>query len=149
MTGSNWVVKISFIVLVLAAGFTARLAYEEWVRPGLFDVRPAQAQEETDLDCDDFASREDAQDELDQDPFDPNDLDPDGDGVACEPGEDDGLDSADTDQYSDDDTFSNSPDREGDDLLEAGGPSEGPVPLMPGGGCPEEFPVLKDGACHR
>ncbi len=28
-------------------------------------------------------------------------------------------------------------------LLE-GGPSAGPVPPMPGGGCPEEFP-LKDG----
>ncbi len=36
----------------------------------------------------------------------------------------------------------------GGDLLKAGGPAEGPVPLMPGGKCPPEYPVLKDGACY-
>jgi cytoskeletal protein RodZ len=36
----------------------------------------------------------------------------------------------------------------GDDLFNAGGPAEGPVPPMPDGGCPSEYPVLKDGACH-
>jgi hypothetical protein len=35
-----------------------------------------------------------------------------------------------------------------DDLFNAGGPAEGPVPLMPDGGCPSEYPVLKDGACY-
>lgn len=35
-----------------------------------------------------------------------------------------------------------------DDLLEAGGPTSGPVPLMPDGGCPREFPVMRNGACH-
>jgi hypothetical protein len=34
-------------------------------------------------------------------------------------------------------------------LLEAGGPTGGPVPVMPGGGCPQEYPVEKSGACHR
>jgi len=34
-------------------------------------------------------------------------------------------------------------------LLEAGGPADGPVPVMPGGGCPEEYPVERSGACHR
>lgn len=34
-------------------------------------------------------------------------------------------------------------------LMEAGGPEDGPIPKMPGGGCPEEFPVEKDGACYR
>ena len=34
------------------------------------------------------------------------------------------------------------------DLFRAGGPAEGPVPPMPGGGCPPEYPVLKDGACY-
>jgi hypothetical protein len=29
----------------------------------------------------------------------------------------------------------------------SGGPSEGPVPVMPGGKCPKEFPVQKNGAC--
>jgi hypothetical protein len=33
-------------------------------------------------------------------------------------------------------------------LLEAGGPTDGPVPAMPGGGCPKEYPVERGGACH-
>ena len=35
-----------------------------------------------------------------------------------------------------------------DNLLEAGGPSSGPLPLMPDGGCPKEFPTKRDGACY-
>ena len=38
----------------------------------------------TDLDCADFATQQDAQAELERDPSDPNNLDADGDGVACE-----------------------------------------------------------------
>jgi hypothetical protein len=34
-------------------------------------------------------------------------------------------------------------------LLEAGGPEDGPVPTLPGGGCPAEFPVEQDNACYR
>lgn len=37
----------------------------------------------------------------------------------------------------------------GDDLLQAGGPESGPVPPMPGGGCPKEFPIKAGGACRR
>jgi len=33
--------------------------------------------------------------------------------------------------------------------LEAGGPPTGPVPPMPGGGCPAEFPIQRDRACYR
>lgn len=40
-----------------------------------------------DLTCDDFATQEEAQEQLDADPTDPLGLDPDGDGTACEPGE--------------------------------------------------------------
>jgi hypothetical protein len=36
----------------------------------------------------------------------------------------------------------------GGDLFNAGGPAGGPVPPMPDGGCPSEYPVLKDGACY-
>jgi hypothetical protein len=35
-----------------------------------------------------------------------------------------------------------------DDLFKAGGPKSGPVPLMPDGGCPSEYPVKRDGACY-
>ncbi len=34
-------------------------------------------------------------------------------------------------------------------LMKAGGSSEGPVPLMPGGNCPKEFPTKQGGACYR
>jgi hypothetical protein len=34
------------------------------------------------------------------------------------------------------------------DLLDAGGPTVGPVPLMPGGGCPKEYPIKRAGACY-
>jgi hypothetical protein len=33
-------------------------------------------------------------------------------------------------------------------LLGAGGPTSGPLPLMPDGGCPREFPTMRDGACY-
>jgi hypothetical protein len=34
------------------------------------------------------------------------------------------------------------------DLLEAGGPTMGPAPLMPGGGCPKEYPIKRADACY-
>jgi hypothetical protein len=34
-------------------------------------------------------------------------------------------------------------------LLEAGGPQDGPAPMLPSGGCPEEFPVEQGNACYR
>ena len=37
----------------------------------------------------------------------------------------------------------------GNTLMEAGGPDAGPAPKMPGGGCPPEFPVDRDGGCYR
>lgn len=38
--------------------------------------------------------------------------------------------------------------KESGSLMKAGGPSEGPMPPMPGGGCPQEFPTMRDGACY-
>jgi hypothetical protein len=35
-----------------------------------------------------------------------------------------------------------------DNLFDSGGPAAGPVPPMPGGGCPVEFPVERSGACY-
>jgi hypothetical protein len=34
------------------------------------------------------------------------------------------------------------------DLLDAGGPTVGPAPLMPGGGCPKEYPIKRADACY-
>jgi hypothetical protein len=33
-------------------------------------------------------------------------------------------------------------------LLDSGGPTTGPLPLMPNGGCPREFPVQRGQACY-
>lgn len=64
----------------------------------LLATSPSVAQQ--DLDCSDFDFQEDAQDELENDPDDPNNLDDDNDGVACESlprrgGEGNGDDEAD------------------------------------------------------
>ncbi len=37
----------------------------------------------------------------------------------------------------------------GGQLMNAGGSADGPAPVMPGGGCPTEFPIERDGACYR
>jgi hypothetical protein len=34
------------------------------------------------------------------------------------------------------------------DLFDSGGPTSGPLPLMPNGGCPREFPVQRAKACY-
>lgn len=93
-----------------------------------------------DLDCSDFASQAEAQAEFDSDTTDPNGLDADGDGEACEElgG---GSESAPGNATADKDQYNN-------DLMEAGGPASGPVPMMPGGACPVEYPVELDGACY-
>src|SRR5829696_2586306 len=61
--------------MVAAGAFVARMTWE--LVPG------ASAQEEG-LDCDDFASQADAQEELRRALTDPNGLDPDADGEACD-----------------------------------------------------------------
>jgi micrococcal nuclease len=33
--------------------------------------------------------------------------------------------------------------------MDAGGPERGPVPLMPGGVCPDEYPIARGDACYR
>lgn len=47
-------------------------------------------------------------------------------------------------QYATDEQYGNS-----GTLMEAGGPAAGPVPAMPGDGCPEEYPNERDGVCYQ
>jgi hypothetical protein len=78
-------------------------------------------------------------------------LDPDGNGIAC-----DELQSAGGGQSARAGRASPRPSVDGGSqllnrygsLLEAGGPTSGPAPLMPNGGCPREFPTMRDGACY-
>ena len=96
-------------------------------------------------------------------------LDPDGNGIACDellsagggqsasagsaspqPSVDSGSQSASAASTSPQPSVDNGSqllDRY-DDLLKSGGPSSGPLPLMPSGGCPREFPTMRDGACY-
>ena len=66
-------------VLVLVVGVIGRITYEQVVSTDT----PAYAQEDQ-FDCASFGSQESAQAELERDPSDPNDLDPDGNGQACD-----------------------------------------------------------------
>ena len=88
-------------------------------------------------------------------------LDPDGNGVACDqllsggggssptasPTASVGSASAASAQPPLTTTTSQSPSPNAD-LFEAGGPEGGPVPLMPGGRCPSEYPVKQGDACY-
>lgn len=84
-----------------------------------------------DVQCTDFESQQEAQEvfELDQILFG-DELDSDVNGIACDEGD-----------------FFNNQNSE-DNLLQAGGPDSSPLPLMPDGGCPREYPLEISGACY-
>ncbi len=121
-------VRVVLVLVVIAGGVGLRMAWEA--------MPEARAQE---LNCADFDFQEEAQAVYNQDPSDPEGLDgPPGNasagtpGVACEslPRRGGGAPSP------------------PGQLMNAGGPATGPAPLMPGGGCPEEYPVLRGESCH-
>jgi hypothetical protein len=85
-----------------------------------------------DVECTDFENRQQAQEvfELDQILFG-DALDSDINGTAC-----------------DKEDFFSVQNNSRESLLEAGGPGDGPVPPIPNGGCPKEFPLQQGKACH-
>ena len=149
--------RIGIVVPVVVAGIVARVSYEQIADPST----PAYAQDEDPrigLDCDDYNSQADAQAALRQDPSDPNVLDEDkgpDDGIVCE-GEDYDNPAQDLTPVLTDGTPPPVSDgtsvppntRPPRDLLDADGPYNGPVPLMPDGNCPVEFPVEHNGLCY-
>ena len=74
-------------------------------------------------------------------------LDPDGNGVACDEFLSASGQTATSTSTAQPPLTGGGQSRYGN-LFEAGGPSSGPVPLMPSGSCPREFPTLRDGACY-
>ena len=159
--------RLVVVGLVLVAGFVARITYEQIVYPST----PAVAQEDQ-YDCASFGSQESAQAELDRDPSDPNNLDSDGNGIACDnyPYGTSGSVAASTPAPSTPAPSSAPPDEpsasaspisnssaspkpkppQGSrNLFASGGPTNGPVPLMADGGCPAEFPARRNGLCHK
>jgi hypothetical protein len=136
----NTALKLVMVGLVLAAGFVSRITYEQLVFPST----PAVAQEDQ-YDCASFGSQESAQAELDRDPSDPNNLDPDGNGQACD---DYPYGTSGTNGASPSSASPSPNPRPPNNLFDSGGPANGPVPLMPDGGCPVEFPVQHNGLCY-
>ena len=142
--------KLLVLGLVLVAGLVSRITYEQLIHP----TTPAEAQANQ-RDCSSFSSQEAAQAALERDPSDPNGLDADGNGLAC----DDNVFSTNTSNNlssSSASPRSASPSsasprpgsRTTNDLLKSGGPTSGPVPLMPDGGCPAEFPAEHAKLCY-
>ena len=160
--------KLVIVGLVLVAGFVLRGTYEQIIYPS----KSAMAQADQ-YDCASFGSQESAQVELDSDPSDPNNLDSDGNGIACDnyPYGTSGSVAASTPAPSTPAPSSAPPDEpsasaspisnssasspkpkppQGSrNLFASGGPTNGPVPLMADGGCPAEFPARRNGLCHE
>ena len=136
---------LSVVLLVLVAGTIARITYEQTTTPAL-------AQEDL-YDCQSFGSQESAQAELQRNPTDPYGLDPNKDGQACEDynygnGSTASAAAATSSPTSTATSAAAVTDQYDRDLFNAGGPSTGPVPLMPDGSCPVEYPVEQNGACY-
>ena len=146
--------RLLVVGLVLLAGLVSRVTYEQVIHP----TDPAAAQSNQ-YDCASFGSQQSAQADLERDPSDPNGLDTDGNGRAC----DDYDYSASTSTQSSPSPSTASPSTAspsssspssrsrplGDrNLLAAGGPTNGPAPLMSDGGCPPEFPTKHKNLCY-
>ena len=89
-------------------------------------------------DCKDFATSVEAQAQLL--PGDPYGLDTDNDGTACDELEGGGSVPP---------TSTPIDNGAGRNFFRSGGPENGPVPLMPNGGCPVEYPTERDDLCYR
>ena len=154
--------KVGILVLVLACGFTARMGWSYAVGgddSGRIEVsRIANAQEkESDTTS---PGREQNSDDVSTSSSKASSKDSSGDveispsgssssGASSDDSSDDGTrsQSASGSQYEaatgDDAQYD-----DGDGLMNAGGPDGGPVPEMPDGSCPVEFPVRGSGACY-
>ena len=159
--------RLLVVGLVLLAGLVSRVTYEQLIHP-----RERAAAQSNQYNCASFGSQQSAQAELERDPSDPNDLDSDSNGRAC----DDYDYSASTTNNTINSTTTQSstspsstspsttspsttspsspspsskPRPQGDrNLLNAGGPTNGPAPLMPDGTCPPEFPTKHKNLCY-
>jgi hypothetical protein len=157
----NTTSKLVMVGLVLVAGFVLRSTYEQIIYPS----KPAVAQADQ-YDCASFGSQASAQVELDSDPSDPNNLDSDGNGIACDNypyGTSSVAASTPAPTIVPPNTPSASaspssnssasprpgPPQESRNLFASGGPANGPVPLMADGGCPAEFPAKRNGLCRE
>ena len=149
MGTTTW--RLLVVGLVLLAGLVSRVTYEQLIDP----QEPAVAQS-SQRDCSSFGSQQSAQAALERDPSDPNGLDADGNGRACDDASTTTTQSSplpssasSSSPSSSSPSPSSSPTPQGDrNLLDAGGPTNGPAPLMPDGTCPPEFPTKHNNLCY-
>lgn len=143
-------------VLVLCFGVALRLSWEAMKAPETAYAQESKADRTERENCSQFNSQQEAQAELDEDFNDPLGLDPDANAVACEDffGESDDPNASDQggdtqpDPQPKPSQKPQKPDPGSGKLMDAGGPRLGPVPVMPNGECPKEFPVKRSGACY-
>lgn len=95
---SKFIKKLLFIAALVITGLSLQA----------FFIQPVSAYNE--YNCDDFSTQEEAQDEYESDTSDPNYLDGDNDGVACEslPSDSDRYDAQDDDSSSYDSSYDSS-----------------------------------------
>jgi hypothetical protein len=149
MGTTTW--RLLVVGLVLLAGLVSRVTYEQLIHP----LEPAVAQS-SQRDCSSFGSQQSAQAALERDPSDPNGLDADGNGRACDDASTTTTQSrslpssaSPSSSSSSSPSASSPPTPQGDrNLLDAGGPTNGPAPLMPDGTCPPEFPTKHKNLCY-
>lgn len=130
-------VKLALCCLVLACGFTARVGW------AYIDVGSSVDQISAARAADTSSSQEIAQ----SDSSDINVNADDGASSGSEAETTNESTSAAQEQYGDasDDQYEDA----SDDLLSAGGSDDGPVPPMPGGGCPSEYPINLVDGCYK
>src|SRR5215212_5742183 len=144
--------RLLVVGLVLLAGLVSRVTYEQLLHPS--EHAAAQSSQ---YDCASFGSQQSAQAELERDPSDPNALDSDGNGRACD---DYDYSATTTNATTPSSPSPSSPSpssappsseprpQKDQNLLDAGGPTNGPAPLMPDGTCPPEFPTKHQDLCY-
>jgi hypothetical protein len=164
--------RLLVVGLVLLAGLVSRVTYEQLIHPRV----PAAAQSNQ-YNCASFGSQRSAQAELERDPSDPYDLDSDDNGSACDDYDysastTSNISTSNTTQSNTTQSSTSpssaspssaspssaspsspsptsNPRPQGDrNLLDAGGPTNGPAPLMPDGTCPLEFPTKHNNLCY-
>jgi outer membrane biosynthesis protein TonB len=184
--------KVLILFLAVTAALVLRLGWELLVQaertvPAVSATAVAQTEDgpEEDLSgeegilCSDFESQQEAQEEFEADPSDPElaNLDTDNDGQACDEefgGEAKGGSTTDTPGTSPPSQKTPQPSPktpppapkttaprptpppppapaprpDSGTLFEAGGPTTEPVPLMPNGSCPREYPEKRGEACY-
>ena len=147
--------RVGLLILVLACGFTARMGWsyavggEDSSTIGVSNVANAKASEaqnkadERATAEDEVSTRETAADNsADEVEISPNPA-----------ADDDTARSANAEATASDAQYADAgatptEDQYDGDLMNAGGPDAGPVPAMPDGACPVEFPILEAGACY-